>query len=78
MSCSGLLGVFEPLPARAEHRLAVRLHLAVMVAESMREQGDRRPSIPSILVLAFLEVTALPFRLLLGRYFARFSTLIVL
>jgi nucleoside-diphosphate-sugar epimerase len=68
--CPWLLRVFEPLGARTEHRLAERLHLAVMVAESMREQGRRRPNIFSILSLAFLEVIALPFRLLLGRHYA--------
>jgi nucleoside-diphosphate-sugar epimerase len=64
-----LLRVFEPLRAPTGHRLAVRLHLAVMVAESMREQEKRRPSITSLFGLAVLEITALPFRLLLGRYY---------
>jgi hypothetical protein len=70
MNCPWLLRVFEPLRAHAEHRLAQRLHLAVMVTESMREQGKGRPNIPSILGLVFLEIIALPFRLLLGRHFA--------
>ena len=70
VNCPSLLRVFEPLRARTGHRLAERLHLAVMVAESMREQGRRRPNIPSLLGLAFLEAIALPFRLLLGRHYA--------
>jgi nucleoside-diphosphate-sugar epimerase len=70
VNCPWLLRVFEPLRARTGHRLAERLHLAVMVAESMREQRGRRRNLLSLLGLAFLEVTALPFRLLLGRHYA--------
>lgn len=69
LNCPWLLRLFEPLRAPKGHRLAVRLHLAVMVAESMREQAKRRPDILSLGGLAFLEIIALPFRLLLGRYY---------
>jgi hypothetical protein len=62
--------VFEPLRAPPGHRLAVRMHLAVMVAESMREQERRRPNIPALVGLVVLEIMALPFRLLLGRRYA--------
>jgi NADH dehydrogenase len=70
LNCPWLLRVFEPLRAPPGHRLAVRMHLAVMVAESMREQEHRRPNIPALVGLVVLEIIALPFRLLLGRRYA--------
>ncbi len=70
LNCPWLLRLFEPLRAPTGHRLAIRLHLAVMVAESMCEQEKHRPNIPWLVGLVFLEIVALPFRLLLGRYYA--------
>ena len=71
IKCPGLLRIFEPLrDGGAGHRLGGRLHMAVMVAESMRWPRKCRPNVSSILGLALLEVIALPLRLLLQRYYA--------
>jgi hypothetical protein len=67
VNCPWLLRGFEPLRGCGKHRLAVQLHLAVMVAESMSEQKNRRAKISSVFGTAFLEIIALPFRVFLGR-----------
>ena len=67
INCPGLLRAFEPLRGRGNHRLAIQLHFAAMVAESMSEQNNRRAKISSVFGNAFLEIIALPFRVFLGR-----------
>src|SRR5262249_18905018 len=67
VNCPWLLRGFEPLRGRGKHRLAVQLHLAVMVAESMSGQKNRRAKISFVFGIAFLEIIALPFRIFLGR-----------
>jgi NADH dehydrogenase len=70
MHCPSLLRFFEPLFPRREHRLASRLHLAVMVAESLRPQTVERPKLIRLLAEALLEVIAMPVRLILGHRFS--------
>jgi nucleoside-diphosphate-sugar epimerase len=65
--CPALLRAFEPLWPSVDHRLTQRLHLAVMVVESMREQFGGRSNIGSLFGQAALEAMAVPFRLLLGQ-----------
>ena len=67
VNCPALLRAFEPLHGRGKHRLAIRLHLAAMVAESMSEQKNRRAKISSVFGHVFLEIIALPLRVFLGR-----------
>jgi nucleoside-diphosphate-sugar epimerase len=65
-----LLRVFDPLSSRSEHRLAQRLHLAVMVMESMPREGLRHPRVLSLLGQAMVEAVALPLRVILGNCYA--------
>jgi hypothetical protein len=68
--CPALLRAFEPLWPSHDHRLAQRLHLAVMVVESMREHVGGRSSIVFHFGQAVLEAMAVPFRLILGQRYA--------
>ena len=63
-----LLRVFEPFRPNLEHKLAQRLHLAVMVVES--SQIERRGGTIASIGQVFLEAVAAPFRLIFGRYYA--------
>jgi nucleoside-diphosphate-sugar epimerase len=65
-----LLRAFEPLRAGANHSLAMRLHLAVMVAESIGRGENPRVTVPRLLGLGVLEIAMLPLRALLGRIYA--------
>jgi nucleoside-diphosphate-sugar epimerase len=70
LNCPWLLRLFEPLGVRMDHRLAMRLHLAVMIAESIHSDGRHRTSLLSLLGLSVLEIATLPLRLLFGRIYA--------
>lgn len=65
-----LLRAFEPLRANADHGLAQRLHLSVMVAESIGDGEKPQGAISSLLGLGALEIAMLPFRATLGRIYA--------
>jgi nucleoside-diphosphate-sugar epimerase len=65
-----LLRAFEPLRISADHGLALRLHLSVMVAESMDSGGKPRGGMSSLLGLGALEIAMLPSRAMLGQIYA--------
>jgi nucleoside-diphosphate-sugar epimerase len=65
-----LLHAFEPLRVNAHHGLALRLHLSVIVAESMGNGEKPRGAISALVGLGVLEIAMLPFRAMLGRIYA--------
>ncbi len=70
LSLPWLLRVFEPFRVRMDHSLAMRLHLAVMVDESVCRDNRSRSNAVSLVGLAVLEVALIPLRLVLGRVYA--------
>jgi nucleoside-diphosphate-sugar epimerase len=71
VACPALLRAFEPIHSRANHRLAERLHLAAMVVESMHGRlAGKPPKIAAVMIEVALDALAIPFRLILGRWFA--------
>jgi hypothetical protein len=64
-----LIRAFEPSRPDPGHRLADRLHLAAMVAESL-PKAARRGQFLSLLGQGVLELAALPLRPILGRSYA--------
>jgi nucleoside-diphosphate-sugar epimerase len=66
-----LLRAFEPLHSRANHRLAERLHLAAMVAESMHGRlAKKPPKMSRVIIELAIDALAVPLRLVLGHRFA--------
>jgi glycosyl transferase family 87 len=64
----GLIRAFEPWRSAPGHRLADRLHLAAMVAETLGPSiKPHRARLRSLLAQAVLELAALPFRPLFAR-----------
>ena len=66
-----IIRVIEPWRPSQDHRLARALHLAAMVAESLPQAQPPGPaSIMAVAGQLTLDALALPFRLLLGRFYA--------
>jgi nucleoside-diphosphate-sugar epimerase len=67
--CPGVLRLFEPLRPSMRHGLSRRLHLAAMVAE-VEHGAARRAGISTVVSEMLLDLTTVPFRLLLAPLYA--------